>query len=59
VIEETKFNLPSAAVFNLQMIALADDEMVKQPGAAEKYRFIARHILELFKIDKAKSLTKP
>jgi hypothetical protein len=43
-----QFNLPPAAVFNLQQIALADDDMVKVPGAAEKYRFIARHILELF-----------
>jgi len=46
---EQTFNLPHAAVFNLQQIALTDDDMVKEPGAAEKYRFIARHILELFK----------
>lgn len=44
-----KINLPPAVVFNLQQIALADDDMVKQPGAAEHYRYIARHILELFK----------
>jgi hypothetical protein len=44
-----EFNLPAAAVFQLQMIALADDEMVKKPGAAEAYRKIARHTLELFK----------
>lgn len=43
------FDLPQAVVFQLQQIALADDEMVKAPGAAEKYRFIARHILDLFK----------
>lgn len=45
---ETQFDLPPACVFNLQQIALADDEMVKVPGAAEHYRFIARHILELY-----------
>jgi hypothetical protein len=44
-----EFNLPAAAVFQIQMIALADDEMVKKPDAAEAYRKIARHILELFK----------
>lgn len=45
----SEFKLPAACVFNLQQIALADDEMIKQSGAAEKYRFIARHILDLFK----------
>lgn len=50
LVRDSEFNLPAACVFQLQQIALADDDMVKLPGAAENYRYIARHILELFTI---------
>lgn len=46
--EAIEFDLPHACVYHLQQIALADDDMVKREGAAEGFRFIARHILELF-----------
>lgn len=51
VMNAKEFNLPPACVFNLQQIALADDDMVKHPKAGERYRFIAQHILELFQKD--------
>ena len=39
--------LLSKVKYNLQRIALADEEMVKSPGAAETYRMICRETLEL------------
>lgn len=58
ITEKPEFDLPEAAVYQLQTIALADDEMVKREGAAEKYRFIARHILELFEKKDATPLSQ-
>lgn len=43
----SKFNLPGNVVYELQRIALADDDMVKSsPDAAFVYRAIVRNILK-------------
>lgn len=41
-------SLPPYALMALKTIALADDEMVKNPDAAVEYRHIVREVLEFY-----------